>query len=490
MPIQLSVSGFGPIDTADIAVEPLTVLVGPNNSGKSTLAMLIYAATQLTPYQRQSRSDLDVWTEDEGDWIYIPSRQTWTSDDSSVQKSLSTYLAREHRHGYTFELPPDIVLSSLEKSARRQVRLYITRVGREIERAFGARIDSLRRVVKREPFPIRLTIRHGDPEWSASLTHTPTSPSPQFRVDSVPAVQHLWPLIRHPLQRLSPDALGDITPQAFLAALEARLTAVLFGEFPPWRYYLPAARSGILQSHKALASFVVGRASLAGVEEMDIPKMTGVIGDFISRLLDINLDHRTEFDSVARKLEHDVLEGHVRVRGRRPAYPEISYESSMGRLPLHRTSSMVSELAPVVLFIRHLLDPGELIILEEPESHLHPTSQLRVAKAMARLVNGGAHVVLTTHSDYFLGQLNNSIRAHSARPSVRRAQQFAPAECLNPTKVGAYAIKPTDHYEGSTVRRISISPEDGISEEEFEPVAASLYESTVRLFEDVADAPA
>ena len=34
------------------------------------------------------------------------------------------------------------------------------------------------------------------------------------------------------------------------------------------------------------------------------------------------------------------------------------YESRDGRFPLHRTSSMVSELAPIVLYLRHLLDPG------------------------------------------------------------------------------------------------------------------------------------
>ena len=41
--LQLSVSNFGPIVQAEIDLRPLTVFVGPSNTGKSFLAMLVYA---------------------------------------------------------------------------------------------------------------------------------------------------------------------------------------------------------------------------------------------------------------------------------------------------------------------------------------------------------------------------------------------------------------------------------------------------------------
>lgn len=40
---RLSVTDFGPIAKADIELRPLTVFVGPSNTGKSYLAILIYA---------------------------------------------------------------------------------------------------------------------------------------------------------------------------------------------------------------------------------------------------------------------------------------------------------------------------------------------------------------------------------------------------------------------------------------------------------------
>ena len=42
-PPELEVSNFGPIVEAKIDLRPLTVFVGPSNTGKSYLAILIYA---------------------------------------------------------------------------------------------------------------------------------------------------------------------------------------------------------------------------------------------------------------------------------------------------------------------------------------------------------------------------------------------------------------------------------------------------------------
>ena len=41
--LMLSVKDFGPIYSAEVELRPLTVFVGPSNTGKSYLAILIYA---------------------------------------------------------------------------------------------------------------------------------------------------------------------------------------------------------------------------------------------------------------------------------------------------------------------------------------------------------------------------------------------------------------------------------------------------------------
>ena len=41
--LKVGMKDFGPISEGEIELKPLTVFIGPNNSGKSYVAMLIYS---------------------------------------------------------------------------------------------------------------------------------------------------------------------------------------------------------------------------------------------------------------------------------------------------------------------------------------------------------------------------------------------------------------------------------------------------------------
>jgi hypothetical protein len=279
-------------------------------------------------------------------------------------------------------------------------------------------------------------------------------------------------------QQMSTDRFP---PEILVSEFMEAVLEASFGGIPARCYYLPAARSGILQSHKALASSVVSRAPLVGIEDMAIPKMSGVISDFISLLLTLEPEHRTALEPLARYLEGEILEGKIDIAGTPPAYPEISYEPSNGRFPLQRTSSMVSELAPVVLFLRYLVAPRDMLIIEQPESHLHPRSQLKFARAIGRLVNAKVAVALTTHSDYFVGQLNNLILAAAASTSVRRHEGYDNKETIAASSVAAYLFERRPHGAGTEVRAMDVTRKTGISDAEFSAVAEALYTDTVDL---------
>ena len=45
--LELTVTNFGPIAEAKVELRPLTVFVGPSNTGKSYMAGLIYAMHRL-----------------------------------------------------------------------------------------------------------------------------------------------------------------------------------------------------------------------------------------------------------------------------------------------------------------------------------------------------------------------------------------------------------------------------------------------------------
>ena len=51
-------------------------------------------------------------------------------------------------------------------------------------------------------------------------------------------------------------------------------------------HYLPAARSGIMQSHRVIASSLVTRSTRGGLERFpELPTFSGVMADFLQQLI-------------------------------------------------------------------------------------------------------------------------------------------------------------------------------------------------------------
>ena len=108
-------------------------------------------------------------------------------------------------------------------------------------------------------------------------------------------------------------------------------------------------------------------------------------------------------------------------------YPEVHYQNESGKYTLHQVSSMVSEIAPLVLYLKYFV-LGDLFIIEEPESHIDAENQRRLARAIAMLVNA----LITTHSDFFVGQLNNLLLLSEVSGRRRAARKYAANEVLQP----------------------------------------------------------
>ncbi|WP_165171758.1 AAA family ATPase [Adlercreutzia sp. ZJ242] len=56
-----------------------------------------------------------------------------------------------------------------------------------------------------------------------------------------------------------------------------------------------------------------------------------------------------------------------------------------------------------------LYQPGTLIMIEEPEMHLHPVMQRRIAEILVDIANEGKQVAITCHSDHILRRLNQMV---------------------------------------------------------------------------------
>ena len=145
---------------------------------------------------------------------------------------------------------------------------------------------------------------------------------------------------------------------------------------------------------------------------------------------------------------------------------------------------MVSELAPLILFLKYLVRPGDLLILEEPESHLHPAAQRQLARGIARLVNARVKVLITTHSDIIISQVNNLLALRQASEELIKQGGFEPEDFLQPERVGAYLFRHSQELGGCETVPLDIDDDTGIDEDEFATVFEAIYNESIALQRD------
>lgn len=77
----------------------------------------------------------------------------------------------------------------------------------------------------------------------------------------------------------------------------------------------------------------------------------------------------------------------------------------------------VSQVLPVL--VRCLLAaPGELVLLEQPELHLHPAAQLGLADFLLACVRSGRQIVLETHSEHLVNRLRRRVAEEVDEPEL------------------------------------------------------------------------
>ena len=115
-------------------------------------------------------------------------------------------------------------------------------------------------------------------------------------------------------------------------------------------------------------------------------------------------------------------------------------------IPIHLASSSTWELSSLHFFLKYIYewDDDRLIIIDEPESHLDTSNQVRLARLLAELANAGLQVLITTHSDYIAKEVNNLIMLSSGFARKEETMErlgYREAHVLSPGQVRAYTAE-------------------------------------------------
>ena len=117
---------------------------------------------------------------------------------------------------------------------------------------------------------------------------------------------------------------------------------------------------------------------------------------------------KSPFFDFAEEIENSLLNGKLEIDndGEIKFKPNKSPKKS---LPIHMTASIVKSLSSLVVYLKHIAEPNDLIIIDEPEINLHPDNQIILTRLFAKLINKGFRFIISTHSDYIIREFNNLV---------------------------------------------------------------------------------
>jgi len=444
--MKIKIKNLGVLKQAEFTLGDLTIICGGNNTGKTyaTYALFGFLSNWQDRFPIKINADkIDLLLADGVVRLDIPEYVEQT------EKILT-----EGCHAYTKELPKIFAAPSERfKETKFQVSLDTTNIN--LSTQFDLKIGS----------------------GEASLFSITKNQKSTELVVTLLVEKEKVKIPREILERIIADTLknmifAQLFPRPFIASSE-RTGAAIF------RKDLNFDRNRLFEE--------IGQAR----QDIDLVKL--VIKDYGDYALPIkkNVDFMRKLETIAKNSSfisdnhRDVLEDFADIIGgeytvtRNDELYYVPKKRKQVKLSMDESSSAVRSLLDIGFYLRHQARIGHLLMVDEPELNLHPENQRRVARLLARLVNLGIKVFITTHSDYIIKELNTLIMLNHDKPHLKRIAKeegYLEAELISSEKIKVYIAEEvliqldgkTRKTKCQTLTAADIDPELGIEARSFD----------------------
>ena len=404
---------LGPVKEAELELGDLTIIAGRNNTGKTYVAYALYGFLKRWPFPI-------------------------IADARSLTVPPFNQLVLEAGKAEILKLPTD--QKALEQR-RTEILEWITQHYSEytLREVFNADAEAF----KNASFDILL----GDP---------PDIDPERFRDSWLSLNQEgdewiLSPKVAHPQGSsyfidLAHSYLHIIFPELLFAV--------------PNPFILTSERFGISLFHRELD---FARSELVGkqlqIRSDDSKKESVLRSDLIkkaasryARPIQDNINYTRDIPDLAdqksglyEQKRHDdikrMMQGYFRVENGGVRFVSTARKEKRFNIPLYRASSSARGLSDLYFYMRHVAKPGQLLMVDEPEAHLDTANQIEMARLLARLARSGVKVLVTTHSDYIVKEINNLImlsQPFQNKEAVIKRLKYGEDEYLHADQVRAY----------------------------------------------------
>jgi predicted ATPase len=460
--VRFIVENFGPIEKADITLKELNIFIGRNSEGKSYLAYLIWALLSVEPDWNKLRELFDEFVPNEFIRKVIEKDKELRGKMENKEyvdelRAINEQLAMKFKALImeVFRRFDDIWGRNLEKLLKDTFLVdnlsELLRVGK----------DKAKLVICDDKCKNRINIEINDGKLKSWIDNDVF----EILEENV----HVTTTVGKPiyLSILYEEYTYDVffTENYQTVEVIPIISMWLFDEYTPYltTFIAPDGRTGLVRSIEAYNYALI--SSKVTINEVDRAFMR----DFVSLYPETKNE---EINRIAYFLEKKLDVGF----SLRRELPRYIVKVGKLEIPLQRAPSGYRELAPIIYVMKHKLDKGHVIFIEEPEAHLHPDVQIIVTRALAGL-SKYCYVIVTTHSIAILDEVNNLLRVSKLSSETKKKYGYEDWEGIEPNNIKIFLISK------GNIRELEIY-EDGIEASDLDKVVIEIANIHARISEE------
>lgn len=360
----LKINNVGRLKPAEIKIDGLTVICGNNNTGKSTIGKLIYCI-----YSAFYEIDLSIRKEKK-DLIrrylqmQLLSPNRWTV--GTLNEAIEELIDLDSVSEKTVQTTVDNIMKKISSAETRSTHQEI--------------VEEVRRIllVDREEVIMTFLKRYLNTEFEGHLGNV-NHPRKKTTVDLSIHDQHIAFSVTGVKEYVKIDRLMSLEKQIIYLDDPFVLDHVndMYFAFPNHLNY--GHRYQI--SDKIRSGRVYGEPRTAVEEVLHSQKLKDII-----------------------KKINDISDGEVAVEDGKLVYQHANLQTSLGMSSL--STGVKTFLVLKELLVNGDIEENGIVVIDEPEVHLHPEWQIKYAEVIVMLQKAyGLNIVLTTHSMDFLSAL-------------------------------------------------------------------------------------
>ena len=449
--MKISFENFGVINKGEIEQKPLTILCGENNTGKTYAMYAMYRLLKI----RSLKYFESLLTEIIKDYHH----------KSDISLNFVNFITENH--------------DKIEKIINNNINDGLSNFFRSDDKKFGNNsifISTNKNLIIANSLKLKIhsSISDGDDNFKIDLYKENEDPILYIKLQSGENF------------KVDKDDIIYAISSEILDLFLFKKSNILI---------LPAERAGLNLFYQEINAYRTSvlhdnpykTLRLKGVTTLQNPKISTYpkpIADYIDWLNRIKnyKGFKSNFSALSMALQNNILGGNY-------SFDETNsinfhLNNQQDTLPLHLTSSTVKTYFGLWFYLQHMALQGDVLMIDEPELSLHPNNQRKIARLLAQLVNKGIKVVISTHSDYIVKEINSLImlsQDNKNRQKLMARFGIEEDEILSPDKVGAYLFK------DNTIKPMEITSNEGIIATTFDDVIRDLSEETQTIFYEYLD---